>query len=36
MDFTYGMGITPTLIDEKRPYDQGGTFLSDYVPLLKP
>ncbi len=35
-EFTYGMGITPTLIDETLPYAQGGTFLADYVPLLKP
>lgn len=35
-EFTYGMGITPTLIDEEQPYAEGGTFLSDYVPLLKP
>ncbi len=35
-EFTYGLGITPTLIDEDLPYAQGGTFLSDYVPLLKP
>ncbi|MGD9888818.1 MAG: hypothetical protein AB7S56_06075 [Halothiobacillaceae bacterium] len=35
-EFTYGLGITPTLIDENLPFEQGGTFLSDYVPLLKP
>jgi hypothetical protein len=32
--FTFGMGITPTLIDEDKPFAQGGTFLGDYVPLL--
>lgn len=32
--FTFGMGITPTLIDEDNPFAQGGTFLGDYVPLL--
>uniref|UniRef100_UPI0028699091 hypothetical protein n=1 Tax=Deinococcus sp. TaxID=47478 RepID=UPI0028699091 len=32
---TYGIGITPTLIDEKRPTGLGGTFLRDYVPLLE-
>ncbi|MDM7322168.1 MAG: hypothetical protein P3W87_002570 [Gammaproteobacteria bacterium] len=31
---TFGMGITPTLIDESTPFAEGGTFLGDYVPLL--
>jgi len=35
-DFTYGMGITPTLIDEGKLFTDGGTFLVDYVPLLVP
>lgn len=35
-ELTYGMGITPTLIDPDKPYAQGGTFYADYVPLLKP
>jgi hypothetical protein len=35
-DFTYGMGIVPTLIDEEKPFSAGGTFVSDYVPLLAP
>lgn len=35
-EFTYGLGITPTLIDEDLPFEQGGTFLADYVPLLAP
>lgn len=30
-DLTYGVGITPTLIDE-----DGDNFVPDYVPLLKP
>jgi len=33
-DFTYGMGIEPTLIDAGKLFIDGGTFLSDYVPLL--
>jgi len=35
-DFTYGLGIVPTLIDEDLPYAQGGTFVRDYIPLLEP
>ena len=35
-DFTYGIGITPTLIDEERGFEAGGSFLADYVPLLRP
>ncbi|MBP9735923.1 MAG: hypothetical protein KBD82_09855 [Rhodoferax sp.] len=35
-DFAYGMGTEPTLIDEALPFLQGGTFLRNYVPLLKP
>ncbi len=35
-DFTYGMGIVPTLIDAEKPFSAGGTFVSDYVPLLAP
>lgn len=35
-DFTYGMGTAPTLIDEALPFALGGTFLRNYVPLLKP
>ena len=34
-DFTYGMGIVTTLIDEELPFSQGGTFVRDWVPLLK-
>jgi len=33
-DFTYGMGMVSTLIDEGRLFTEGGTFLSDYLPLL--
>jgi len=33
-DFTYGMGTEPTLIDAGKLFIDGGTFLSDYVPLL--
>lgn len=33
-DFTYGMGVAATLIDEAKLFIDGGTFLSDYVPLL--
>ncbi|WP_322629930.1 hypothetical protein, partial [Halothiobacillus sp.] len=35
-DFSYGMGTTPTLIDTDKPFSQGGDFVPDYVPLLKP
>lgn len=35
-DFTFGIGITPTLIDEERSFGAGGSFLADYVPLLRP
>ncbi|MBD3815822.1 MAG: hypothetical protein IE913_05110 [Halothiobacillus sp.] len=35
-DFTYGVGIVPTLIDENKPFSAGGTFVPDYVPLLAP
>jgi hypothetical protein len=35
-EFTYGVGVTPTLIDEELPFEKGGTFLADYVPLLAP
>jgi hypothetical protein len=31
---TYGVGIGETLIDEALPFDRGGTYLPDYVPLL--
>jgi hypothetical protein len=34
-DFTYGIGVTPTLIDEDRAFDAGGTFVGDYLPLLR-
>ncbi len=34
-DFTYGIGVTPTLIDEEREFAAGGTFVGDYVPLLQ-
>jgi hypothetical protein len=30
------MGTTPTLIDTDKPFSQGGDFVPDYVPLLKP
>jgi len=33
-EFTYGMGVVPTLIDEGKLFTEGGTFLADYVPLL--
>ncbi|MGC8697256.1 MAG: hypothetical protein ACP5Q0_02180, partial [Halothiobacillus sp.] len=35
-DFTYGIGIVPTLIEAEKPFSAGGTFVSDYVPLLAP
>lgn len=35
-DFSYGMGTTPTLIDTDKPFSQGGDFVPDYIPLLKP
>jgi hypothetical protein len=35
-ELTYGMGIVPTLIDVQKPFSAGGTFVSDYVPLLAP
>ncbi len=35
-EFTYGMGIVPTLIDAEKPFKEGGNFVSDYVPLLAP
>ncbi|MHB8921540.1 MAG: hypothetical protein ACYC3N_11010 [Halothiobacillus sp.] len=35
-DFTYGMGMVPTLIDAEKPFSAGGNFVSDYVPLLAP
>jgi len=31
-DFTYGIGIVPTLID---PDAVGGNFVPDYIPLLE-
>ncbi|WP_414657879.1 hypothetical protein ACINK0_14625 [Deinococcus sp. VB343] len=34
-EFTYGIGITPTLIDEEKPEAEGGNFVRDYVPFLK-
>lgn len=34
-NFTYGIGTTPTLIDEEKTEAQGGNFVPDYVPLLK-
>ncbi len=34
-DFSYGAGITPTLIDETKPQSAGGNFVEDYTPLLK-
>lgn len=34
-DFTYGIGVTPTLIEEARAFNAGGTFVRDYVPLLR-
>jgi hypothetical protein len=35
-EFAFGMGVTPTGIDPNRAFAQGGTFVSDYVPLLEP
>ncbi len=35
-EFTYGIGIVPTLIDAEKPRSAGGNFVSDYVPLLAP
>lgn len=32
--FDYKAGIGVTLIDEDKPYDQGGTFFPDYVPII--
>ncbi|WP_291423987.1 hypothetical protein [Deinococcus sp.] len=34
-NLTYGLGLTPTLIDPEKPATQGGNFVPDYVPLLK-
>ncbi|QEP44004.1 hypothetical protein D5085_13285 [Ectothiorhodospiraceae bacterium BW-2] len=33
--FTYGFGIGETLIDEALPFEQGGTYYDNYVPLLE-
>lgn len=35
VSFTYGIGVTPTLIDEEKPEEEGGNFVRDYVPFLK-
>lgn len=35
-EFTYGVGIVPTLIDIEKPFSKGGNYVSDYVPLLAP
>lgn len=34
-NFTYGVGTTPTLIDDRKTDAQGGNFVPDYVPLLQ-
>ncbi|SEJ87547.1 hypothetical protein SAMN04488058_1277 [Deinococcus reticulitermitis] len=34
-NFTFGIGEVSTLIDESLPFERGGTFLRDYVPLLE-
>ncbi len=34
-NFTYGIGIGKTLIDDTLPFAQGGTYYADYVPLLE-
>ncbi|HET19051.1 MAG TPA: hypothetical protein ENO16_00385 [Chromatiales bacterium] len=31
---TYLVGDVPTLIDENKPYEEGGTYNPDYIPLL--
>lgn len=31
---TYMVGDVPTLIDENKPYAEGGTYNPDYIPLL--
>ncbi len=31
---TYGVGNAKTLVNEEKPFAQGGTYLPDYVPLL--
>lgn len=31
---TYGVGIAETLIDPDLPFERGGTYLPDYLPLL--
>lgn len=31
---TKGVGTIETLIDEKLPFEQGGTYIDDYIPLL--
>ena len=31
---TYGIGIAKTLIDPDLPFEQGGTYFPDYLPLL--
>lgn len=31
---TYGVGIAETLIDPDRPFESGGSYFPDYVPLL--
>jgi hypothetical protein len=32
--FTYGVGIGETLVDPDQPFDKGGNYLADYLPLL--
>ena len=31
---SYGVGIAETLNDPERPFEAGGTYFSDYLPLL--
>ena len=33
--FTYGVGIGDTLIDPDLPFEEGGTYFPEYVPLIE-
>lgn len=35
VNFTYGVGVGATLIDESLPFAAGGTFVPDFLPLLQ-
>ena len=34
-NFTYGVGVSKTLINKELSFEQGGTYYPDYIPLLK-